>query len=156
MPKNFSGQTQGFLLIEVVIALAIFAVATAIVSQSFANGLMAKYQRETSLDASDKLLFLVDRVLEEFQQKEFVDARPILTNGGTMHFPDESCWQWKMDCKETDILGLFQISLALTLPTDKEEYQFYRYVSKWTTIDQKSKSKERFERLKKDRFKGVG
>jgi hypothetical protein len=150
MRRRFLDQTKGFLLIEVVIALAIFAVTTAIISQSFANGLMAKYQRETSLDASDKLLFLVDRVLEAVNQKDWVDAKSTLLSGGTMHFPDESCWQWKMCCEETAILGLFQISLDLTLPNGKEEYQFYRYVDRWIGIDQRSKSKDRFEHLKKE------
>jgi hypothetical protein len=155
MPKEFSDQTKGFLLIEVVIALAVFAVATAVISQSFANGLMAKYQRETSLDTSDKLLFLVDRVLKEMEQKEWGDAKSALLSGGTMHFPDESSWQWKMRCEETDVLGLFQVSLNLVLPNDKEEYQFYHYVDKWISIDQKSRSKERFDRIKKEGLKNV-
>jgi hypothetical protein len=155
MPKKFSDQTGGFLLIEVVIALAIFAVATAVISQSFANGLMAKYQRETSLDTADKVLFLVDQVFDHVERGGLTKDDSFLPNGGEMHFPDDSCWQWKMRCQETDVLGLFQVSLDLVLPSGREEYQFYRYVKNWIGIDQKSRSKERFDRIKGEGLKDV-
>jgi prepilin-type N-terminal cleavage/methylation domain-containing protein len=148
MINRFQSQTKGFLLIEVVIALAIFAVATAVISQSFANGLFAKYQREASLDTADKLLFLVDQVFKHIENEKIAKNDSFLSNGGEMHFPDESCWQWKMRCQDTFIMGLFHISLDLTLPSGKEEYQFYRYIKDWIDLEQKTKSKEHFDQKK--------
>ncbi|MDR0444986.1 MAG: prepilin-type N-terminal cleavage/methylation domain-containing protein [Puniceicoccales bacterium] len=146
---NRSCGRRGFLLIEVVVALAVFAVATVVISQSFTNGLLAKFKREASLDEADKLLFLVDQVFEHVKSKDLADSKAILSSGGVMHFPDGSYWQWRMDCRETDVLNLFRITLDLTLPNDKEQYQFYRHMSKWGDVEQRSKSRERFERSKK-------
>jgi general secretion pathway protein I len=139
---------RGFLLIEVVVALAVFAIAAAVISQSFTNGLLAKFKREASLDEADKLLFLVDQVFESVNGKDLVDSRAILTSGGVMHFPDGNYWQWKMDCRETDVLNLFRITLDLRLPNDKERYQFYRLIPGWGDIEHQSRSRERFEHSK--------
>ncbi|MDR3143466.1 MAG: prepilin-type N-terminal cleavage/methylation domain-containing protein [Puniceicoccales bacterium] len=144
-------RAQGFLLIEVVVALAVFAVSAAIIVQSFANGLVAKYQRENSPDAGDRLLFLVDQVFEQIRGGR--SSKEDLANGGEMHFPDGSCWRWKMLCQPTNVLNLFQISLELILPKGQEEYQFYRWVPEWKDWDQETKAKEYFQ---KNKGKGLG
>ncbi|MDR0728250.1 MAG: prepilin-type N-terminal cleavage/methylation domain-containing protein [Puniceicoccales bacterium] len=145
MRGEFS-RARGFLLIEVVVALAVFAVSAAVLAQSFANGLMAKYQRESSLDAGDRLLFLVDQVFGQIKGGKL--SREELAGGGEMHFPDGSCWRWKMQCQPTDVRDLFRVSLELDLPKGKEDYSFYRWVIGWRDLEQEAKAKEYFQKNK--------
>jgi len=142
-------QRQGFLLIEVVVALAVFALSATVIAQSFANGLVAKYQREASPDAGDRLLFLVDAVFKNVKKNKI--PREELASGGVMHFPDHSCLEWKMRCEATEVQHLFRVALELRLPGgEKEEYRFYRQVdvATWHDEDQRRKAKEHFEQHK--------
>src|SRR5690242_21595778 len=93
---------SGLTLLEVVIALAIFlfslAAITQLLSLSGERALTANLRSQAGLLCQSKLAELVAGV-------------ETLSSAGYTSFPNDPDWQWRAECNEGDVTGLWNVQV---------------------------------------------
>ena len=92
--------TKGFSLIEVLIALALFAVCSNLIASAFINALLAR-ERNPASDYQDIAIDTVRKQL--LLEKNFEDAE----EGGTLTLLEKGEASWTVEIYPTDIIDLF-------------------------------------------------
>jgi len=101
----------GLTLIEALVALALFSIASAVLIQSCANALEG-IKAVTNLDNRAQVFrFAIRQIVLIADRDEFED-------GGEMHTIDDKTITWSADVEETRILDLFKVTLTLTHSDD--------------------------------------
>lgn len=94
-------QRQGFSLIEVLIALALFAICSNLIASAFINALLAR-ERDPSSTYQDIAINTVRRQL--LLEKNIDDAE----EGGTLTLLEKGEASWTTEIYPTDIIDLFE------------------------------------------------
>ena len=107
--RRLGMRAAGFTLIEVLVALAIFALAAVVLGAAYVNVL-------TSYDA-------VSRRSEHEQELRLVRAavlaesdRTVVEQGGTYPLPDNRSVQWTATVEEAGVADLFRVQFRCTMP----------------------------------------
>ncbi|MFP4283489.1 MAG: type II secretion system protein [Opitutales bacterium] len=109
---------RGFTLLEVLVALAIFAVSAVVISEAFFNTLRALDQREQDVAGLDDLRFVRSQILLEPDLDTFEDGGDIETlDGGTA--------RWEAEVEPTRVPHLFAVFLNI-------EFAGGETVERWT------------------------
>lgn len=97
---------SGFTLIEVVIALAVFAMASSYLMSTFVNALLAREQR-----VSDDLLFADVRAvrMQLLLEPNLEDAK----DGGRYTTFNSGEATWQAEVEPTEVIDLFRVSLSI-------------------------------------------
>ena len=113
---NFTRTRSGFSLIEVVVALAIFAMAAVVLSETFVNALLAR-ERGVSNDARNRDIRAVRMQLLLEPNRE--DAE----DGSTYETVSNGPANWKAEIKSTNVVDLFQVNFRIEFmkPQDDQE-----------------------------------
>jgi general secretion pathway protein I len=108
-PRRRRGVAAGFTLIEVLVALAIFALAAVVLGAAYVNIL-------TSYDA-------VSRRSEHEQELRWVRAavmaepdREVVEKGGTLPLPDHRALQWTAVVEPASVADLFRVRFRCEIP----------------------------------------
>lgn len=128
---------SGFSLIEVVVALAIFAMAAVVLTDTFVNSLLAR-EKGVSNDARNRDIRAVRmQLLLEPNREDAEDGDTYKTLGnGTA--------KWEADIEPTNVIDLFQVQLRIEFeePQDEQEksYQETLYLLRptWSESDERS------------------
>ncbi|MGK0309931.1 MAG: general secretion pathway protein I [Lentimonas sp.] len=128
---------SGFSLIEVVVALALFAMAAVVLSETFVNVLLAR-ERGTNNDARNRDIQAVRMQLllePNREEAEEGDTYETLSNGSA---------NWEATIEPTNVIDLFQVQLQIEFqaPQDDQEtsYQETLYLLRptWSESDERS------------------
>jgi general secretion pathway protein I len=100
----------GFTLIEVLVSIAIFALAAVVLGSAYVN-VLSGYQRMrgSTLDGSD-VAFVRAIVLAE-------PNREVVEKGGDLRRADQSTLHWRAEIEPTNRADLFRVTLECELPT---------------------------------------
>ncbi len=98
--------TKGFSLIEVLIALALFAVCSNLIASAFINALLAR-ERNPESNYQDIAIDTVRKQL--LLEKNFEDAE----EGGTITLLKKGEASWTVEIYPTDIIDLFECRLDI-------------------------------------------
>ena len=106
---------RGFTFIEVLIALFVFALMAAAVSQTFINILRALERKEVNTNRNDALRFVRSQIVLEPDLETFED-------GGEIETLDAGQAEWDVVVEPTDIPHLFEVFLKIEFSgTDEVE-----------------------------------
>ena len=124
-------------LIEVVVALSLFAVSILLLSQGFINGLMCK---RTLFSNSPRALYfdVVRCSLGKLKRDQVASSH-------SFYLPDrsEESVQWSGAVETTPFLGLYRI--AVKFKGDEESYDFYMRRKDWITQSEQLQLRKSFE-----------
>ena len=129
---------KGFTFIEVMVALALFAIATLLLSQSFINGLICK---RALLQENPKALYLdiVRRSLYRMKREQVAASHYFYSPND-----QEKMVQWGGKVVTTNFLGLYQI--VVKFKGDEETFNFYMRRRDWITGAERLQLKKSFEK----------
>lgn len=111
---------KGFTLIEVIVALAIFALASVVISQSFMGGLIS-LEKFNLLDSRDETFKLIDRRVMGIRD------RGEMERGGSMKTLEKGFARWDVETSETAVEGLYKVVVHVELPDQKLEGRPYAF-----------------------------
>ena len=125
--------TRGFSLLEVLVALGIFALAAAVFIQAVDGGMFAIEATRLQEQRTD-LHRLMLRTIANLQDREEVE------DGGDFTDPDNERVRWQAAIEETDVLDLFRLTVTIEDPAlgftfgDDEPvtYEFYVLRPSWS------------------------
>lgn len=122
---------KGFTLIEVTIALAIFALASVALTQSFLSGMFSLENFKFDDAQENSLMFVFSQVLS-------IKERPTLEKGGSIQTIESGNVKWNAKITKTSILDLYKLNINVMFD-DKESTkkhqtfheEFYVYKPEW-------------------------
>lgn len=99
----------GFTLVEVLVSIAIFALAAVVLGSAYIN-VLSGYQRmrSSSQDETDQA-FVRSLILAE-------PKRDVLEKGGDVRRPDNTTIHWQVEIDPTNRADLFHVSVACEFP----------------------------------------
>jgi type II secretory pathway pseudopilin PulG len=97
---------QAFTLIEVVVALGLFAAAGVVFLQAINSGLIAIEATSSDQDKARDIRFVLRHVLSK-------KDRTALLEGGEVTLPDERVASWEAELEPTQTLDLFRVSVRI-------------------------------------------
>ncbi|MGE9294521.1 MAG: PulJ/GspJ family protein [Puniceicoccales bacterium] len=134
-------QRRGLSLIEVVIALAIFAGVVGMLSQAVQMSVHAMDTLDEDTRREQELRFAVREILQ-------VSGREDMEDGGDIQTLDSGNIHWEAEVEETDIVDLFTLHLTLEwedVPGDEDgqgtylrEQSLYVLRPEWSVGDERS------------------
>ena len=101
-------QHKAFSLIEVVVALAIFAMTIAVLTQAVNNSLRAIEVVKVDSEREQYYRFSLQQILQ-------IQDRAELEDGGEYKMPNGREIKWEVGLDETEILDLFKINRVMQL-----------------------------------------
>lgn len=140
---------QGFTLIEVTVALAIFALAAVALTQSFLGGLFSLENFKFDDSKEDSLMFVYSKVIALKERSE-------LEKGGSIQTIENGLAKWNATIEKTEVLELYKVNITVTFEEEKilklirpHEEEFYLYRPKWAELGERNEflRKERKERV---------
>ena len=102
---------RAFSLIEVVVALAIFAIAIGVMAQAVNNAMFASEVVQRDTENEQFFRFAVRQVLQ-------IEERAEVESGGTFPLPKGGDISWQAELQDTDILDLFHLTVDMELRED--------------------------------------
>lgn len=142
---NHSHTADGFSLIEVVVALALFAMAAVVLNSSFVNALLA---RERGL-SNDRLNADIQAVrLQLLLESNLEDAE----DGGRYETLNSGTANWEASVEPTNLIDLFHVQLQIEFSDPQDDQAATHTESLYLLRPTWSESDERSELLqdKKD------
>lgn len=111
-------RSRAFTLIEVLIALAILAIAAVVLGAAYANTLHAHAAIAQRADAGNAMDFLRDQLLNETEREK-------IEKGGDLNLPDDRRLRWEAKLEDTLVPDLFKVTITTrvsggTLKADEE------------------------------------
>ena len=102
--KKWSTSLHGFTLVEVLISLAIFAMAAIALAVAYLN-VLGGYQSVAKRQESEEEWKLVRAIVLSEADREKVEA------GGQIQLPDNSNIHWKATIESTEVADLFAVTV---------------------------------------------
>lgn len=141
---------SGFTLIEVTVALAIFGLASVVLTQSFLGGMYSleafKYD-----DVEEETLWFVQNQVINLEKRDDIES------GGQVETIKKGLAKWEGRLEGTGVLDVHKLVLKVKFVDERfeekggeVEEEFYLYRPKWSL----SADRDRLLREKKEKFKG--
>ena len=118
----------GFTLVEVIVALALFAVSVLVLTQSFLNGLICK----TTLAKEDDRPFIYQMIRSDLNRLK----RDQVPSNHAVVLPDNKTKiEWQGKVAFADMINLYQVNVRIK--NDTEDVVFYIRRPDWMTATEK-------------------
>lgn len=125
---NMNRKCRAFTLMEVIVALSLFAISIMVLTQSFLNGLICK----TQLSKEDLRPLLYQIIRGELKSME----RDKVASDHTVYYPDnETKMSWNGSVEFTGTWNLFKVNVQLK--GDDEKMVFLIHNPNWMTKQEK-------------------
>jgi len=95
-----------FSLIEVLVALAIFAMTVAVLAQALNNAMTGLEASKTDAQEAPLYRFALRQILQ-------IEDREEVEDGGSLETPEDGAIDWSAAIEETDILDLFLLTVEM-------------------------------------------
>lgn len=102
---NVRRAQRAFTLLEILVALAIFALAAAAFVQALTAGTTVLTRERTTQNLAQNVRFALRQIL-------LIQDEDELEEGGEFELPDGGYLDWEAEITPTDTLGLFQVDLT--------------------------------------------
>lgn len=128
---------HGFSLIEVVVAVALFATASVVLTSAFVNALLARQHGQTNALRIDDIRAVRLQLLLEPNRDDAED-------GGEMETLHSGTASWRSEIRATELVDLFQATLEIEFKDPLEgtepNYQESLYLLRptWSESDERS------------------
>lgn len=123
---------KGFTLIEVTVALAIFALASVALTQSFLSGMFSLENFKFDDAQEDSLMFVYSQVLNTKERSD-------VEKGGSIKTIESGDVKWSAKVQKTSVLDLYKVDINVVFDDEKfakkpQSYreEFYRYKPEWS------------------------
>ena len=103
-------KTRGFTLIEVLIALAIFALAAVVLASAYLNVLTAYHRVGLGRERDASLQMLRTALLSEPDRRKAED-------GGSLALDERRTARWRAEIEATSVADLFRVTLIGEIPS---------------------------------------
>lgn len=104
---NHARPRQGFSLIEVLLAMALFAVSMYLITQSFTNTFIALDTLQNNNDTESNARLVRQHVFT-------INERDKLEDGGEFPLPNGEKANWDIEITESNLVDLFRCELTIT------------------------------------------
>lgn len=125
---------NAFTLIEVVIALAIFAIASVVLSQGFMEGIISLERFDFIQDLGETQGMIKRHILS-------IEDKEILLKGGNFKLLSMGTVEWRVQLEKTDLKDLYRMQIELEIKEKKQliKEQVFVFKPEWgSVIDNKS------------------
>lgn len=127
---------QAFTLMEVIVALSLFAISILVLTQSFLNGLICKTQLARE-DLHPLLYQMIRSELKNIQREQVVLDH-------TIYYPDnETKLSWSGSVEFTGMWNLFKVDVHIK--SEDERITFWIHNPKWMTKQEKLEFLSRYQ-----------
>ena len=129
----------GFSLIEVMVALVLFSLSIALLTNSYMNAVLAKENNKNSQNENAFIAWAKDFITT-------IEDKDKLLQGGELTLPSNEQIQWSAEINETENLDLFSLMIQIEKGENepiKSALRFYLLRPEW------SESEERKQLLEK-------
>ena len=103
---------RAFSLIEVMVAVALFAIAVTVLSQSFLNGLVPLAQFKKQRSVEQDVRFVRRQVFSIKDRKE-------LEEGGEIETATSGLAQWEVEIEQAGVIDLHKVTLTIRFAGNK-------------------------------------
>lgn len=137
MSKSSRTPPPGFTLIEVLVALALFALASGILVTSALNAVRATEAVRSDSDQEQLFRFMLRSIIA-------IEDREELEDGGDWKLPDESQADWEAEVEDTEMVDLFKVTIQVNLDRGNfgasdddvsRSYEVFLYRPDWESVD---------------------
>jgi len=136
MPISRNISRRAFTLLEVLVALSLFAVASAMLVQSALNAVRAYELVQPESNREQMFRFVLRTIIATEDREEMED-------GGDITLPDDSVANWEAEIEETQLLDLFLVTIEVELDDGfggsgeeiTRSYQVHLYRPDWDYED---------------------
>ncbi len=138
---------KAFSLVEVLVAVALFAVALTVLSMSINSGYLGLISFETKIEREEDLRFIRARI-------PYTLSKEALLSGGKMTVPhgDVVAWRAELDAS-SEVVDYWDIKMEYEFPSTPHQVSEHcrRFVTGWTdSIERSSKIQSKKERTATD------
>lgn len=106
---------SAFSLIEVLVALAIFALAVGSLASSVRNAIHGLEVTKSDAHKNQLYRFTLRQVL-------MIEERDEVESGGQVETPEDGPVDWDAEIEETEILDLFELTVSMSLADDRPSF----------------------------------
>ena len=153
---KYSKDRLGFSLMEVLVALAIFAIAIAVLAQAVNNAIRGLELVKHDQHQAQLYRFGLRQILR-------LEERDEVEDGGKFETPEDGSIDWSAEVEETEILDLFELKVEMSLEgqevsvfDDKEGVHLetlYVYRPTWSdSLDRESLLQDKQDALEQERL----
>jgi len=103
---------SAFTLLEVLLALGLFALASAVLVESVRNTLMAYESVRPDSQREQFFRFMLRSIVA-------IEDRAEMEDGGDWKLPDDSRADWEVEIEDGEMLNLFRANIVITLQADR-------------------------------------
>lgn len=128
---------SAFTLLEVLLALALFSIASALLVQSATDALRAFEAVKGNANEEQFYRFVLRQALAVENQEEFEDGNDVL-------LPDERSAHWEAEVEDAGMVDLYQARITVEIEGDRfssrddaepRVYAVYLYRPQWSAVD---------------------
>lgn len=132
-----SDSRRAFTLLETLVALSLFTVASALLVQSALNAVRAVEAVRSDSDQEQLFRFVLRTIMA-------IEDREAMEDGDDWELPDESTATWEVEIEETEMLDLFRVNVEIELDRGRfggsgeditRNYQIFLYRPDWEYED---------------------
>ncbi|GHB97759.1 prepilin-type N-terminal cleavage/methylation domain-containing protein [Cerasicoccus arenae] len=133
MESSRQSLRTGFTLVEVLLALGLFALASAMLVQSATNAIRAYEAVQSNSNQEQMYRFMLRSIIA-------IEDREEVEDGGDWELPDESAASWEAEIEETEMLDLFRVTIQIEIESNSSQsssdeprsFEVYLYRPDWS------------------------
>lgn len=154
------GRSSGFTLVEVLLALGLFVIASGVLAGAIYSGLQAYRGAQSDADIENRYRLVLRQVLSISDRTEF-------ERGGTLRLPDGTVADWDaMIEDDSQLLDLFNVNVTVRLsgnlpstaaaavPQQERDFHLYLYRATWSDAGDRGRLLDERRRALEDRREG--
>ncbi|MGE9296446.1 MAG: prepilin-type N-terminal cleavage/methylation domain-containing protein [Puniceicoccales bacterium] len=103
---------NGFTLLEVLLALGLFAIASAALVQSASDALRAYDVVRTDSEREQMYRYLLRSIVS-------IEERDEMEDGGDLRLPDDTRADWEAEIEDGEMVDLFRVLITIELESDR-------------------------------------
>ncbi|WP_309397409.1 type II secretion system protein [Cerasicoccus maritimus] len=121
---------DGFTLIEALLAIGLFTIASAMLIQAAFNSVYAFEAIQSNSDKEQLYRYLLRSIIA-------IEDQETMEEGGDWQMPDETQANWEVVIEDAEMVDLYRVVISITLEEDDEarEFEVHLYRPDWSSVD---------------------
>ncbi|WP_309385468.1 type II secretion system protein [Cerasicoccus frondis] len=121
---------NGFTLIEALLAIGLFTLASAMLIQAAYSSIYAYEAVQNNSDKEQYYRYVLRSIIA-------IEEQDTMEDGGDWNLPDDTLANWEAEIEDADMIDLFRVSIQITLEDEDEprSFEVYLYRPDWSSVD---------------------